>query len=293
MSGLDRLKSEGAEEFNIVYTVASYLSTATDIKADEAAELVLDLISYGNYTEARYCIDNLKRNGIHSYDLLALHGLCYFNEMHPELALVEIEEAHSGDPGNAKIKTLFDQVNNNGPEIPTADELIASAVDLISQRQYAESDHLLDQVLQLEQANHQALYYKGLIRVHREDYDSALYFLTFAKSSEPLEQYSSFIQWTQMVKTGDSIIRTNPGSYQGYMQKSQGLASMELFELAQVTLNLGLQKNPNNLNLILAKALVWVQSGQTERAKKYLFELEQQGLAIDPSLKERIFLQQE
>jgi tetratricopeptide (TPR) repeat protein len=176
--------------------------------------------------------------------------------------------------------------------MPTVEEQIDRATEMISQRHFTDSDHLLDQVLLQEQANHRALYCKGVIRLHWEDYDSALYFLNFARSSEPLEKYSSFIQWTRMARTGDAAIRTNPGSYQGYIQKSQGLASMELYELAQVTLNKGLEKNPNNLNLILAKALVWVQSGQTEQAKQYLLELEQQGLVVDPALKERIFLQQ-
>jgi hypothetical protein len=46
------------------------------------------------------------------------------------------------------------------------------------------------------------------------------------------------------------------------------------------------------MNLILAKALVWVQAGQKDRAERYLLELEQRGLTIDPALKNRILNQE-
>ncbi len=293
MRELDQIKSNGTEQFTVVYALSAYLSTTSRISADEAVPLILELISYGNYTEARYCIENLKRNGVHSPDLLALRGLCYYNELHSELALADLEEAHTDDPGNAKITTLLDRVKGIGESLPTPDELIDRAAEMISSRRIIDSESLLDQVLELQEANHRALFYKAVIRLHLEEYDSALYYLTFALSSEPLDRYNAFINFTQMAKEGDVTIRSDPSSYQGYLQKSRGLASMDLIELAQVTLDQGLEKNPENLNLILAKALVWVQAGQEERARNYIQGLERRGLTIDPALKERIFLEKQ
>ena len=91
---------------------------------------------------------------------------------------------------------------------------------------------------------------------------------------------------------GEKLITARPASFNGYLQKSQGQASLEQYDLAQQTLTSGLEKNPDNLNLILAKALVWVQAGQEETARQYLEELERQGLVIDPALKQRIFQHQ-
>ena len=87
------------------------------------------------------------------------------------------------------------------------------------------------------------------------------------------------------------MIVDNPGSISGYVRKSQGLASMGMFEIAQENLDNGLVNNPGNLNLILAKALVWVQAGQREMAEQYLWEQEQKGIAIDPAVKRQIFQQ--
>ena len=84
------------------------------------------------------------------------------------------------------------------------------------------------------------------------------------------------------------MIDENPGSYKGYIQMSQGLASMKLYNQAQRTLTNGLERNPDNLNLILAKALVWVQAGQQETAIRYLGELEKNGLIIDQEVKRQI-----
>ena len=132
-----------------------------------------------------------------------------------------------------------------------------------------------------------------MIRLMRKQYDSALYFMTFARSSENLEEYGRYISKIDKVVEGEKLIVANPVSFSGYMQKSQGLASMGMFDIAQKTLDKGLVNIPDNLNLILAKALVWVQAGQRETAVQYLWEQEQRGIAIDPSLKEKIIQNQQ
>lgn len=288
----DQLKSEDPEQYTLVYAYSTYLSTTRSIEPEEALPLVLELISFGNYTEARYCVDNLMRNGIQSYDLLALRGLCYFNELQTELALTDLEKAHTGDPDNAKIKTLLDQVKGIKDPEAEVDELLASAGEMIMKQQYDASDQILNAILEQDRTSHQALYYKGLIRLQRTQYDSAHHYMSFARSSEPLEEYSRFIAWIEKVFEGERMIATNPGSFTGYIEKSQGLSSMRLFDEAHNALNRGLERNPDNLNLILAKALVWVQAGEAETAREYLSELEQRGLQIDPALKQRIFQNQ-
>ena len=252
-----QFKSEETEHYRIAYAYATYLSTSRSIEAEEAASLILELISLGYYTEARYCVDNLLRNGIHSWDLIALRGLCYFNELQPGLARRDLERAQTGDPDNAKIKTLLDQINGNTNPVAEVSDLLLSAESLIVQKHYTASD-------------------------------SALYFMTFAKSLENLEEYGQYKDWIEKVLGGEDIIATHPTSFAGYIQKSKGLASMSLFDAAQRTLTRGLEKIPDNTNLILAKALVWVQAGQKETARQYLKELEQRGMTIDPSLKQQI-----
>jgi tetratricopeptide (TPR) repeat protein len=283
----EQLKKEPSEQFKIVYAYTTYLSTARGIEPSEAIPLINELISYGRYPEARYCIDNLKRNGIQSCDLLALRGLCYYNEMQPGLALKDLEEAIAGDPGNTRIQSIIDQVRgvDNGDDM---NRLLARARKLVSRAAYAESETLLDQVLMQDKANHGALYLKGLNRLHAAQYDSALHFMQFARSSEDLEQYSQYVSWIKQVLNGDRAIRDHPGSHTGYMQKSQALATMNMFEQAQSTLTAGLEVIPENMNLMLARALVWVQEGRVETARNYLLDLEMEGIAIDPALKKQI-----
>jgi len=248
----DQLRSEESENYSIVYAYSTYLSTTRSIEVEEALPMILEMISYHSHTEARYCIDNLKRNGIHSWDLLALRGLCYYNELQPGLALIDLEKAIAGDPDNEKIKTL------------------------------------LDQVFQTDNQSHRTLYNEGLILLQREQYDSALYYMKSAAKSKNLDEYGPYIVWIEKIVEGDKMITADAESFTGYMQKSQGLASMGLFDASQRTLTEGLEKIPDNLNLILAKALVWVQAGQKETATQYLQELENRGVVIDPALKQQI-----
>jgi tetratricopeptide (TPR) repeat protein len=166
--------------------------------------------------------------------------------------------------------------------------LLGRSRELVSSGAYAESDVFLDQLLQRDKTNHEALFLKGVNRLHAEQYDSALYFMQYARSCKNLEKYSQYISWTGQVVDGDRMIRDHPGSYTGYIQKSRMLASMKMFDQAQSTLDRGLEVIPENMNLILAKALVWVQEGRVETARNYLLELEMEGLKIDPALKQQI-----
>ena len=289
---LDQLQAEETDRYSVVVAYATYLSTTHSIEAGDAIPMINKMISLGYPAEARYSINNLKRNGIHSYDLLALRGLCYSNELQDGLAVLDLEKAHAGDPGNAKIKSLLDQVKGNkGPGVPL-EELLDRAGAMIAQKQYDASESALDVILKQDNVNHRALYFKGKIRLLREQYDSALYFITFARSSENLEEYSLYISRIGKVVEGEKLIVTDPGSISGYVQKSQGLASMGMFDIAKENLDMGLVNNPGNLNLILAKALVWVQADDAETAQQYLWEQEQSGIAIDPGIKQQILQKQ-
>jgi tetratricopeptide (TPR) repeat protein len=285
---LEVLKANKEEVYPVVYALSAYLSTTSDITSEEAIPLILELISLKYYTEARLCIDNLETNGIHSPDLKALRGLCYFNELQPELAEAEIAGALKKDPDNEKIQTLLVQISGGNPESPDATDLLERAADLVRSKDFAQAVPLLQSVLTEDPAQHQALYLMGMAKMNIADLDSAQYFIQFARSSERLPEYDQALkaidQWIQ----GDELINANPASYSGYLTKSQGLAALAMFDRAQETLTAGLQRNPENMNLILAKALVWVQAGEKEKAEQYLRDLEQMGLALDPSLKQRI-----
>ncbi|RPI45475.1 MAG: hypothetical protein EHM46_01695 [Bacteroidetes bacterium] len=290
---IERLKEGNPEQYRLVYAYSTYLSTSRKINAEQALPLVLELISMRKYTEARYCIDNLEHNGIFSDDLLALRGLCYFNELQPELALAEVEKAYAGDPDNEKIRALLDQFRGEKPTVPGPEEVLARAVKLLEDQMPEASDALLDHILSGEPAHHRALYYKGFIRAMREEYDSALYFMTFARSAEPLEEYQEMIDAIGIVLQAGEQISGSPGSYNGYLRKSQALASMGLFSRAQEALSAGLEQIPGNRNLLLARALVWVQAGERETAARYLDELENGGIVIDPSLRQSILQTQQ
>ena len=233
----DQLKSSNAEPYKLAYAYATYLSTTTSIEPEEAGPMVLDLISMGYYTEARYCVDNLQEKGIFSWDLLALRGLCYFNELQPEMALADLEKAHLGDPENPKIKTVLDLVKGETQNESTLEE-------------------------SPESANDEEFYLKGILMLQGEKYDSALYYMNLAINTGPRQEYESYIPGIQKVIEAQKLIAENPGSFNGYIQMSQALSSLNLYNQAQHTLTEGLEKNPDNLNLILAKALVWVQAGR-------------------------------
>ncbi len=286
----DRLKSEETDRYNIVYAYAAYLSTTRSITPEQAIPLINEMISCGYPTEARYCIDNLERNGIHSSDLLALHGLCYQHELQPGLALADFEKALAGDPDNEKIRLLLD--NAKGAESPgsQAEKMLDRARVLMAQKEYGASDSVLNAILELDSTSHHAVFLKGLIRLQGEEYDSALCFMKLAYNIEDREEYRHHISMVSKVLEGEKLISGDPLSFPGYLQKSRGLASMGMFIRAQETLDRGLEKNPDQMNLILAKALVWVQAGQQETARQYLWEQERRGIVIDPSLKQKIFV---
>jgi hypothetical protein len=46
------------------------------------------------------------------------------------------------------------------------------------------------------------------------------------------------------------------------------------------------------VNLLLGKVLVWVQSGETGKARDYLTDLEQRGMRVDPKFKQQVFKEQ-
>jgi len=258
---LKQLRDSDTDRYTVVYTYATYLSTTKSIKPEEAIPLISDLISMGHPTAARYCIDNLDRNGIHSFDLLALRGLCYQHELQPGLARADLEVALKGDPGNEKIRTLM----------------------VMLRKQSGEAENL---------AHHEVLFRQGMASLQQQQYDSALYFLRQAQEMEDRPEYSNFITRTENIIEGERMIQASPGSYKAYMLKSQGLSALKLFEEAQRTLDGGLITCPDNLNLILAKALVWAQEGEGEMAKQYLWEQEQRGINIDPNIKKQILQEQ-
>lgn len=245
------------DSYTLVYNYAAYLSGTKSISAEEAIPFISDIISLGYYTEARYCIDNLKRNGIHSFDLLALRGLCLQHELQPELALRDLEAALRGDPGNEKIRILM---NNLKREFSGLEEPDPNA----------------------------SFFQKGVSFIEQQNYDSALYYMNKASKKEDNPEYDIYRERLEQITEGDRMILSTPGNYKAYIFKSQGLAALRLFSEAQSTLDKGLNACPENLNLILAKALVWVQQGQRETAELYLFEQEQQGIVIDPAVKQKI-----
>ena len=258
---LKQLRDSDTDRYTVVYTYATYLSTTKSIKPEEAIPLISDLISMGHPTAARYCIDNLDRNGIHSFDLLALRGLCYQHELQPGLARADLEVALKGDPGNEKIRTLM----------------------VMLRKQSGEAEDL---------AHHEVLFRQGMASLQQQQYDSALNFIRQAQEMEDRPEYSNFITRTENIIEGERMIQASPGSYKAYMLKSQGLSALKLFEEAQRTLDGGLITCPDNLNLILAKALVWAQEGEGEMAKQYLWEQEQRGINIDPNIKKQILQEQ-
>ncbi|MDX2432969.1 MAG: hypothetical protein QNK35_18665 [Bacteroides sp.] len=257
MGEFDKLKASETDSYTVAYTYATYLSTTKRISPEEAIPMLSELIAMGYPTAARYCINNLEKNGIHSFDLLALRGLCFQHELQPDMASTDLEAALKGDPGNEKIQILINNLRKQSTE--------------------AEDMPL-----------HEALFRKGMTSLQNQDYDSAFYYLKKAGQIENRPEYVAYITRLENIIEGEQIIKSTPDNYKAYMQKSQGLSAMQLFREAQITLDGGLIACPDNLNLILAKALVWVQEGETENARLYLWEQEQRGIAIDPVVKQKI-----
>ena len=258
---IEQLKSEDSGNYAIVYAYATFLYTNRSIEPDQAIPMINEMISSGYPAEARYSINNLKRNGIHSYDLLALRGLCYQLELQPELAMADFLTALKGDPDNDKIKTLLKNARG-------------------------------DQTMEKEQSTPEDLFQKGIACVQNQEYDAALSFMKNALEMEQVARWEGYVTQITKVMEGERMIEANPSDFRGFIQKSQGQAAMALFVPAQETLDAGLKNNEDNLNLMLAKALVWVQAGETETARQYLWEQEQRGISIDPGIKKQILQQQ-
>lgn len=291
----EMLKEKNQEIYPLIFAYATYLGTSESILPKEALPLVLEMISHTYYTEARYSIDNLERKGIHSPDLLALRGLCYFNELQPDLALSDLKLALKRDPDNAKIKGVLATIQGGsspaGSSGQEAIHPILEAAALIKAGEYGRAEGMLNAVLDTNNTQHEALFYKGLIRLQHANYDSAQHYFAFAASSEGRDSYREYARRCRQVMEAERTIASNPGNYAAYLAKGQHLSAMGLVEQAQRSLDEGLEANPGNMNLILAKALAWVQAGQPERARTYLDDLERRGLQIDPALRQQILTQ--
>lgn len=280
------------DKYPVVYAYASYLASVSRIEAEFAISLINDMLAWGYPTEARYAIDNLMRNGIGSPDLLALRGICYRQELQPGLALSDFEEAYRRDPDNPKIRSLLTEARMTGEGAPDPDALLEHGKTLFQSGNLPPAEEAFRKVLAADQLNHEALHYMGLIRLQREQYDSARYYMEFARSSEKLPLYDRYIEQLGLVLEGEEWIRSQPAGFRGYLRKSQGLAGLGLFSAAQEVLDRGLERNPDHVNLILAKALTWVQAGEKETAALYLEEQERRGIGFDPSVRKQV-LQQE
>ncbi|MFO7934459.1 MAG: hypothetical protein R6U78_10295 [Bacteroidales bacterium] len=284
----EKQKENNADKYTLVYQYAVYLSTAGDVETGYAISLINEMISYGYPTEARYCIENLKRNGITSNDLLALRGLCYQHEMQYDLAMADFNAALSEDPDNPKIRELIINLKASQGLDLTETEKLERAGQLMDINQLDESESLLRSLLKKEPVPHEACYLSGLVKLRKEQYDSAYHFM---RQATELTNKSSYSQHAGRIKTlleGEKLIGSDPGSFRGYLQKSRGLAAMGFFDRARETLDLGLENVPDHVNLILAKALVWVQEGNQEAAQQYLLEQERRGIRIDPALKQQV-----
>lgn len=254
---LDQLKAEEKKGYTVAYNYSTYLSTSKSISPEEAIPMISELISMGYPTAARYCIDNLERNGIHSADLLALRGLCYQHELQPQLAGADLESALKSDPANEKIRTLLNNLRKetHGGEAPP---------------------------------DQSVLFKQGLELIRSEDYVSALEYMHKAAEAGSNPQPGQYVSRLEKVLEGEDLIKAHPLQPRGYMQMSQALAAMKQYEQAREIIDGGLKAIPDNLNLILARALVWVQEGKSETARQYLWEQEQRGIVIDPAVKQKI-----
>lgn len=284
----EKQKENNADKYTLVYQYAVYLSTTREVEIDYAISLLNEMIAYGYPTEARYCIENLKSHGIYSSDLLALRGLCYQHEMQYDLAMADFRTALSGDPDDPRIRELIMNLKASQGLDLTASETLERARKLMDLERLDESESLLKALLKKDQSNHEAGYQLGLIKLRREQYDSAHHFMLQALGAKNQSRYSQYVARISNVLDGEKLIGSVPGSFRGYLQKSRGLAAMGFFGRAQRVLDEGLENNPDNVNLVLAKALVWVQEGKEEAAQQYLREQEQQGISIDPGLKQQV-----
>lgn len=287
-----RLKEEGADRYTLAYHRAVYLSTARDVEIGFAISLLNEMIADGYPTEARYCIDNLNRNGIRSGGLLALRGLCYQHEMQYELAMADFRAALVMDPEDPRIRELILNLKaSRGLEL-TEDEILERARELMDKGRLDESESLLKALLEKSGEHHEATYCLGLVKLGKGQYDSAYRYIQLAEKTGDRPRSGEYITHIASVLEGETLIGSNPHTFSGYLKKSRGLASMGFFDRAQQVLDGGLESNPDNVNLIMAKALVWVQAGERETAEVYLLQQEQRGIRIDPGLKRQVLTTQ-
>ncbi|MGW8315764.1 MAG: hypothetical protein ACWGNV_09210, partial [Bacteroidales bacterium] len=170
---VDRVMEEESDPYTKVYVYAAYLSTSEEVEPEEAIPLINEMIAYGYPLEARYSINNLMNHGISSWDLLALRGLCYLNESHPELARIDLENALKGDPENRNIELLLDQAEGGRKKERIMKGMLDEAMTRISEKEFDTADSMLNVVLHMDPTSDQALYTKALIRIESEKYDSA------------------------------------------------------------------------------------------------------------------------
>lgn len=288
----DNLKEEDADNYTLVYHYAVYLSTTRDVETGFAISLLNEMIAHGYPTEARYCIENMNRNGIRSGDLLALRGLCYQHEMQYDLAMTDFRAALAMDPDDPRIRELILNLKAiRGLEL-TEDETLERVRELMDTGRLDESELLLKALAEKKGNQHEVSYWLGLVKLGKAQYDSAYHYMLQADKAGDRSRYSEYVSHIGSILEGEALIGSSPHTFSGYLQESRGLAALGFFDRAQEVLDGGLARNPDNVNLILAKALVWVQAGERETAEIYLLEQERRGIRIDPRLKQQVFPKQ-
>ncbi len=284
-----KLKEEDADSYSLVYHYAVYLSTAGKVETGFAISLLNEMIAHGYPTEARYCIENMDRNGIRSGDLLAIRGLCYQHEMQYDLAMTDFRAALAMDPDDPRIRELILNLKViRGLEL-TEEEALERAGELMDRGRLDESELLLKALLEKRGDHHEASYLLGQVKLGKAQYDSAYHYMLRANEAGDRPGYSEYLAHLRYILEGEALIGSNPHTFSGYLQESRGLAAIGFFDRAQQVLDGGLALNPDNVNLILAKALVWVQADERETAEQYLLEQENRGIRIDPRLRQQVF----
>ncbi len=303
----EKLKEdENTGRFQLVYAYAGYLSSTKNIEIDFALSLLTEMMKLGYYTEARYCIDNLRGNGILSNELLYLHGVCYLNEMQYGLGIADLEEALKAEPDSRKIKQqlidaraldesnqrkrMLDQRIKEHPEDPAL--YLDRAKSLFELNKYDLSIHEINTMLEWDPDNHEAYFILGMNELFKGGYNSAHAHFAHAHEIKETPEYEHYLTQTSKILEGIHQIQNDPSSFKGYILKSEGLAAIGLFAAAQQVLDQGIDNIPDNANLQLAKVLVWVQSGETGKARDYLADLEQRGMRVDPKFKQQVFKEQ-
>ncbi len=272
---------------------------------DFSVSLIRDIILERYFEEAGYAIDHLLDLYGPDATLYYLRSVCLRNEHEYSRAGQMIGKAIKLEGNNEIYKTEDQNVKDEARKWAAIDSLnrlirddrydyglkLERAKRLLAIREFDAAIYDADTVLRADSSRSEARFVKGISLLLSKRYDLALpeFRILAGLSQSPDEKsYTFYYQIAETLDNNSGLIDKNPSDPAPYINSAKALARISESSEAISLLDKGLEHNPDNNNLMYAKILVYLQSGNKQAARNMMDALRAKGFNVDPAVRKAL-----